>query len=627
MIETRRRKGLLQATSNFDTSWVRKVEPKITFVRVRNAFSSISPRERVKDKNSSGRVIKKKSDSIAISDKATDTFMKDQNTTSKAVHDVHDDTSECLGHQVRKELADEASSQHSKQSDDIFSLKSLMEDKYEIDKRKELEEQLQLQSKLHVAEAKFQQLDIFFNEERDPDGWTMLSGSTDVTDDLRDDDTLDKIETEQNLHEPNEHLDDIGNSDVDDSQNTSALAFAKKESIENEAIKKLLSYPITKFDSTVLLLASTLVSNNRYIVELMKENALLTLPVQKVALSLANKVVSRSKSLCDALLSAERSAEETTKKLVISCLNDIVSGSNQLSRLIKQGCNPEAIATDTAVNELTTLPEYAPAKNGKPLVSPTFTYDVVSKEEFEVSTALYEYFRKTTSCEPRTSSSIINDILCKRDQISRALYESFQRAVQNNNIPSSSTVAQYITDELKKIIDFLTDPDKLSSFICTGATGLAETKNGARKKPSSPDITMDETMDETTTDASSFLNFIDSSGLSMIFSEDEEGIEVGKSGRVIEGNNSARINLDMIFRRINVKQSRKNYSNDDSRWGLSRKKKQDTAKVSRKEKRKQLLKGRISSRSDEKEKKKDRMSSGCPVERNIVRGRSTLGEF
>jgi len=587
-------KVMRKTSGSVDASCVRKVEPKRTFVQVINSCSSIRSKRQVKDRIA--RAIYTCA-SITSRGKIADTFMKDQHDiTSTAVHDTS------LGRQVPTKVFTDTTPQNSEDQDESVSEISTTSDKYIIDQRKELEEQLLLELKVQAAEARFQNLDQPFCEGRDPEGDNVLDRSTDATADLRDDDVPNKIESDQNFHELNKESDEREKSDVDEGMNISALSLANKQLNENEVVKNLLRCPATKFDNNVLVLAGTLVSSNRYIVEFMKENGLLTLPMQKLAFSLADNVVARSKKLCDVLLNTELSIGETTKAMVISCLNDIVSGSNELSSLLEQGYNkPEAIATDTTVNELTTLTASARAKSDKPLVPPTFSYDVVSKEEYDVSTALYEYFGKVARCEPLSSSSIINDILRKRDLISRALYDSFQNVVQKKSIPSSNEVAQYMTDELRNTIHFLTDPEKLSSFLCTGATGIFENGNVTKHKASSPSATTEETL----TDTSSFLDFIDSSGLSMIFTEDEEGIEVGNNGYVIQEKASARLNLDNIFKRINLKPGKKSPSNDHGRWGWSLPKKQGSAHLAAKEKRKHLFRGRNLSRSERRDKKKD----------------------
>jgi len=392
------------------------------------------------------------------------------------------------------------------------------------------------------------------------------------------DEKPDKIEAHRLLMEGSRELVTKGHNDVEtkghhsveERTKGSMLLLANQTLDENQIINRYLSPGTHSNNSAMLFFAGTLFSSNQYIFELLNENGVFNPSSQKLVLALSSKFATQSKELCNALLEAERSSGAAIQNAVVSCVNDFVSTSDELAKVLEQDMDATA-ATVGAAKEV--------------------------------------------------SASILNNIIAKRNQISSSLYEFFQRtvAVEKSIVSASASSAAYVSKELGDSVRFLADAEKFSNFLYAGMNpkkfacgNVDDISNNSRidaKRKNKSKKGGINTKNKNTRDsdgdilstASSFLNFINESSLSFMFEEDEQSNrDTGKP----------EAHLDAIFKRMNLKipQIKKEkvagtHSSPSSNWSCTPP--QTTIKVSARERRRQMIKARSQARHKKKKEKKD----------------------
>ena len=441
------------------------------------------------------------------------------------------------------------------------------------------------------------------------------------TGDLRDD-KRDKIEAHRMLLEgPTGYLNKkyhLGQRTRD----SKMRQLTNKAINEDVTIKKYLGPGTATNKNTVFFFAGALYCNNRYMLELLRENGFFHSNLQSTYLgSLCHNFANRSNELYEHLLRAEKASGPVLKSLVVSCINDIVATTNKILEALEKNWQQRVKAINMTTQRNRT--SIAEVKNRAELLS----------------------------------VSIVKDMISKRNQVSNTLYERFERAVR---LDKYIVAKAKITTEAGEAASFLADAESVIDSLYAGVQngtntcnhrGLFEskgcsitnssyvtntnTKNHKNKNKNDNDndnvnvndndndgnienaLAISDASDIVST-ASSFLDFIDIAKLSAML-DDDFGCGVTQDTKMSENH------LDAIFERMNVSVPLEEDKKEDlkiqpskSRWGWSTPKKKNAAeaqseksvieksqpKLSARERRRQMIKLRSIERYDKQQKKK-----------------------
>jgi len=273
---------------------------------------------------------------------------------------------------------------------------------------------------------------------------------------------------------------------------------------DKEIIQRYMSPGTETNNSAMLFLAGSIFSSNQYIFEFLHENYFFNPTSQHLVNNLASDFVTASRNLSNAILTAERASGTVVKNMIVSCVNKFVSSSNKLASVLEEDYTERSIAAGSAKDD------------------------------------------------------VLNNIIYKRNQISDSLHKYFQRTVDDEkaiqDVKEAKETARFL-EESQKLTNFLnTEVEKELSGKEDGVEvrGITRkntfetTRSEARKKSlfqcREKESIAGDASDVLST-ASSFLDFINGSSLSVMFDEDERDT---KDSGVPEAH------LDVIFERMNL---------------------------------------------------------------------------
>jgi len=367
----------------------------------------------------------------------------------------------------------------------------------------------------------------------------------------------------------------------------SMLKVANQTLDEKEIIKRYLVPETETNNSAILFLAGTLFSSNRFIFELLNENGVFSPRSQNLVNSLASDFITQSKQLSDVLLKAERTSGVAAKKLVVSCVNNFVSTSNRLVTVLEEELNEKALAINSAKEVMLN--------------------NIITRRN-RISDYLYDFFRRTVEVEKSISSTSASSVPQPFRVVNSSQYlidaEKFTNFLYTDVDKTQGSASDKMTNGIKNSQRNLLDQKE--DDVYNGMSRKFRTELRDLDDKIMHHKTISDRSDLLST-ASSFLDFINESSLSLMFEEDER--DMWNAG-------VSETHLDEIFQRMNLtipKDDRKNVDDTSvlstpSKWGKARsktsqpKRKQSTAKASAKEKHRQKIRAQNHSRNNKEVK-------------------------